>query len=67
MADMSRCCVCENYSFKTGICSKYPNEIPKDIFIELRECKFYKKRSETLHKRRRKLTCSKRKITAPTV
>lgn len=43
MAEMSRCCVCKNYSFKTGVCSKYPNKIPKDIFAELRKCKFYEK------------------------
>lgn len=59
MADMSRCCVCENYSFKTGICSKYPNEIPKDIFIELRECKFYKKEAKHYTKEEENLPVAK--------
>jgi hypothetical protein len=41
MAQMSNCCNCENYNFKSGKCSYYINKIPKEILIELIPCEHY--------------------------
>lgn len=50
MAKMSRCCACEHYTFKTGLCEIYSNKIPKDIFAEFKDCKYYNiKHSEHLY------------------
>ena len=45
MADMSRCCICEEFSFSKCTCSIYPEKIPRDIFVELEECEYYSEKS----------------------
>lgn len=42
MAAMSKCAVCEKFNFPHKKCEIYPDGIPRDIFIELKECEFYK-------------------------
>lgn len=39
---MSKCAVCEKFNFPHKKCEIYPDGIPRDIFIELKECEFYK-------------------------
>lgn len=41
MAQMSKCCSCRHYNFKSGECSYYVNSIPKEIFLELTLCDYY--------------------------
>ena len=43
MADAVKCCVCKHCDFGSNKCLVYPNGIPKDIFIQVKECSDYSK------------------------
>ncbi len=43
MADTSRCCICKHYVFGSSKCTKYPEGIPKDVFIQVEGCPNYSK------------------------
>ena len=43
MADTLRCCICKHYDFGSSKCSEYPEGIPKDIFIQIKDCHKYSK------------------------
>ncbi len=38
MADTPNCTVCKKFIFSFRKCSIYQDEIPLDIFVELKEC-----------------------------
>lgn len=49
MAEMTRCAICENFDFKTRICSIYSKNIPINIFIEKEECEFFSMKETELN------------------
>lgn len=46
MAQMTNCAFCQNIILSNKMsCKFYPERIPDDIFLEVKECKFFKRKS----------------------